>query len=164
MTADRVKKPVAFLAIALAGAVIDVVSKYLVFHCLNYSLHNPKTSTLIPAILRFRCLENRGVVWGLFPEHSILFLILSIIAVPIIVFLFFSIKKPNTLIIVSLGLILAGTLGNLYDRISFNAVRDFIDFYIIGWPVFNLADTYISIGAVLLLISLWRKEEASNVV
>lgn len=162
MTADRVKKLIAFFAIALSGALIDIISKYVIFQHLNHTSQPPKTLTLIPTILRFRCLENKGVVWGLFPEHNILFLILSIIAVPVIIFLFFSMKKPTTLVIVSLGLILAGTLGNLYDRLRFNAVRDFIDFYLIGWPVFNLADTYISIGAIFLLISLWRKEEITN--
>lgn len=156
------KKPVAFFVIALPGALIDIISKHLVFHYLNHSLEKSKALDLIPGVLDLRCVLNTGVVWGLFPKHNILFLSLSIIAVPIVILLFFSIKKPNTLVTISLGLILAGTLGNLYDRIWFNAVRDFINFYVISWPVFNLADTYISIGAILLLISLLRKEEIIN--
>ena len=52
---------------------------------------------------------------------------------------------------VSLGLILGGTLGNLYDRIVFAGVRDFLDFYIINWPVFNIADCGLVVGATILL-------------
>jgi len=51
----------------------------------------------------------------------------------------------------ALGLILAGTLGNLYDRLVFSGVRDFLDFYWIRWPVFNFADCYLVCGAFLLL-------------
>jgi len=50
-----------------------------------------------------------------------------------------------------LGLILAGTLGNLYDRVVFNGVRDFLYFHLIEWPVFNIADCCLVCGAFLLL-------------
>lgn len=53
---------------------------------------------------------------------------------------------------IALGLILGGTLGNLYDRIVFNGVRDFLHFYKIDWPVFNFADCCLVVGAALLLI------------
>lgn len=59
--------------------------------------------------------------------------------------------KPDGLLCTALGLILAGTLGNLYDRMIFDGVRDFLDFYIIRWPVFNIADCCLVVGAGLLL-------------
>lgn len=52
----------------------------------------------------------------------------------------------------ALGLILAGTVGNLYDRIVFNGVRDFLHFYYVPWPVFNFADCFLVVGAGLLLV------------
>jgi lipoprotein signal peptidase len=52
----------------------------------------------------------------------------------------------------ALGLILAGTVGNLYDRLVFNGVRDFLHFYYFEWPVFNLADCFLVVGAGMLLL------------
>jgi lipoprotein signal peptidase len=60
-----------------------------------------------------------------------------------------------------LGLILAGTLGNLYDRILFNGVRDFFHWdYLYNWPVFNVADCCLVVGAGLLLVQAFAKEGA----
>ena len=53
---------------------------------------------------------------------------------------------------VALGLILAGTVGNLYDRLVFNGVRDFLHFYYVEWPVFNFADCCLVVGATVLLL------------
>jgi lipoprotein signal peptidase len=55
-------------------------------------------------------------------------------------------------LMVALGLILAGTVGNLYDRLVFNGVRDFLHFYYVEWPVFNFADCCLVVGASLLLL------------
>ena len=72
--------------------------------------------------------------------------------------------SKETLLKISLALILGGTLGNLYDRIVYHKVIDFIDFYYEKWhyPVFNLADSAICIGAILLLIDLFRKPKSTT--
>ena len=57
----------------------------------------------------------------------------------------------------ALGLILSGTLGNFYDRVVFNGVRDFLYFYLIDWPVFNVADCALVVGAGMLLVQAFRK-------
>jgi signal peptidase II len=63
----------------------------------------------------------------------------------------------------TLGLILAGTLGNLYDRIVFNGVRDFLYFYWINWPVFNVADCCLVCGAALLFLhAFWHRPAAGT--
>ena len=65
----------------------------------------------------------------------------------------------------ALGLILAGTLGNLYDRLVFYGVRDFLHFYWIEWPVFNIADSCLVCGAFLLLAqALWSRPSAHDAV
>jgi lipoprotein signal peptidase len=61
----------------------------------------------------------------------------------------------------ALGLILAGTLGNLYDRLVFNGVRDFLHFYLIEWPVFNVADCCLVCGAFLLLAQAFWSQPAT---
>ena len=60
--------------------------------------------------------------------------------------------KHDRWLTIALGLILGGTLGNLFDRIVFGGVRDFLYFYLINWPVFNIADCCLVVGAGLLLI------------
>jgi len=62
----------------------------------------------------------------------------------------------------ALGLILAGTLGNLYDRVVFGGVRDFLFFYYINWPVFNVADCCLVCGAFLLLIQAFWVHPAAK--
>jgi lipoprotein signal peptidase len=64
----------------------------------------------------------------------------------------------------ALGLILAGTLGNLYDRVIFDGVRDFLYFYWIEWPVFNLADCFLVCGAGLLLLQAFLSQPATGSV
>ena len=63
---------------------------------------------------------------------------------------------------VALGLILSGTLGNLFDRIVFGGVRDFLYFYLIDWPVFNVADCGLVVGAIMLLLqAVFAKPKAA---
>jgi len=162
-----VRKTCLFIGIALTGALVDIISKTLIFSLLNYDFQtgHSKTLDLIPGIFGLRCVTNTGVIWGLFQgEHSFVFIILWITAVPAIILMFFLLKRPETTGIpgisslgtIAFGLILAGALGNLYDRLFYSQVRDFLDFYLIHWPVFNLADAFISVGAVLLLITTFR--------
>ncbi|MEK7449751.1 MAG: signal peptidase II [Planctomycetota bacterium] len=145
------KYRLAFFIIALSGAVIDLISKSLVFK----TLENKQVSDIIPGVFGFKLVTNEGIIWGLFPGHNILFLAVSILAVPLIIIIFLLQPKIDRWLTVSLGLIMAGTAGNLYDRLAHQAVRDFLDFYLINWPIFNLADAFITIGAIILLFSLF---------
>jgi lipoprotein signal peptidase len=97
---------------------------------------------------------NTGALFGMGRNANLLFAIVSVAAATAI--LAWS-TRPGTardrLLSVALGLILAGTLGNLYDRLVFGGVRDFLHWdYLVDWPVFNLADCWLVVGAFLLLI------------
>jgi lipoprotein signal peptidase len=99
---------------------------------------------------------NKGALFGLGDEYGYLanglFAVVSVVAaVAIIVWSFRKSTAREWLLCVALGLILAGTLGNLYDRVVFAGVRDFLYFYWIEWPVFNVADCCLVCGAFLLL-------------
>lgn len=148
---------ITFFATAIICAFLDILSKDLAFLKVK-QLHHVD---LIEGILRFRCTTNKGIIFGLFQEASLVFFIISIIAVPAIVIIFLSLKRYTLTLVVSLGLILGGTIGNLFDRIASHehAVRDFIDFYLINWPVFNLADSFILIGTIVLIAELTFFEE-----
>ena len=99
---------------------------------------------------------NQGALFGLGQEHeglsnTIFAVVSALAAIGITVWGFRKATGQDVWLCVSLGLILGGTLGNLYDRVVFAGVRDFLDFYIINWPVFNIADCGLVVGACILL-------------
>ena len=94
-------------------------------------------------------MHNRGAAFGILKDQLPLFIIASVFAV---VLIYFNLKgnKHNKFYAVALSLILAGALGNLIDRILWGHVIDFLDFRI--WPVFNIADSSISVGVTLIIL------------
>ena len=148
-------KPLAwflFLLGALGGTFLDLISKAIVFNKLK--VFEQGSYELIKGILRFKVTSNTGIIWGLFQGNNFMFLIISVLAVPLIIIIWFQIREPHWLISLGLGLVMAGTLGNFYDRLVYKGVRDFIDFYLIKWPIFNLADAWITIGVILIIIKM----------
>jgi signal peptidase II len=99
---------------------------------------------------------NRGVSFGLFASDSSWTpILLSALAIAISVVLIVWLKRAETrLIALALGIVIGGAIGNVIDRVIWGHVYDFLDFHIAGyhWPAFNVADSAISIGVVLILI------------
>ena len=111
--------------------------------------------TVIPGVLRFVLHKNTGAVWGFLSgtEHSILYLtIATIVILTLIIYVYF--KIPDTKKFVPLLLIItfifSGAIGNLIDRVILNYVTDFIYFEIINFPVFNVADCYVTVSVFIL--------------
>src|SRR5215510_7722458 len=131
-----------FAAVAVGACALDLWAKAAAF------AKNPDGLD-IPIIEGFFYLgktTNKGIVFGLAPGAGPVFKIISVLAVPAILFIFLSVKKPRWVLTASLALILGGTLGNMYDRLRFDEVRDFIKFYYGAekpWPLFNIADSCI---------------------
>ena len=105
----------------------------------------------IPGILNITLVLNNGAAFGLFQGKSVFFAFISLAVIIAIVAYLIKNRPLDRPVSVGLGLILGGALGNLADRISLGKVVDFIDFGI--WPVFNIADSCITIGAVVLIFS-----------
>jgi lipoprotein signal peptidase len=169
-----------FFALALVGLLLDQTSKYLVFSWLRTST----SYTLIPDVFVLeahhesnesasRPVVNQGALFGLMRDHKDqangFFAAVSIAAAIAIVF--WATRRSTARdfsLSASLGLILAGTLGNLYDRIVFGGVRDFLHFHYrsFDWPVFNIADVCLVFGAFLLLTQaiFSRTPQESHVV
>jgi signal peptidase II len=114
---------------------------------------------IVPGVIELTFTTNPGGAFGLFGGAAWLFVLASVVVIVAVVAS--SRNLPSRLAAISLGLVLGGALGNLTDRVlrgpGFSGeVVDFIDFQV--WPVFNLADSAIVIGAALLLLSSFRKE------
>lgn len=133
--------------IALAVAVIDQYTKALAIKKIASG-----SVPVINGIFHFTYVENTGAAFGIFKNGNAIFMaITAVILVGIIVALIF-IKPENICIKVSSGLILGGAIGNLFDRILRGYVIDFFDFKAINYPVFNVADSFIVIGAIILCV------------
>ena len=111
---------------------------------------------------------NQGALFGLGREHATFanwtFAVVSLLAAAAIVYWSFRPSAARDLwVCMALGLILAGTLGNLYDRVVFNGVRDFLHWnYLFDWPVFNVADSCLVCGAGLLLLQAFGRHSVAK--
>ena len=129
---------------------LDQASKSLIVGNLSLGQSIP----LIKGIFNLTVVHNRGAAFGILKNQIPFFILTSVFAV---ILAFISIRKNKPYIYnFSLGLILAGALGNLIDRLFLGYVVDFIDFHV--WPVFNVADSAITVGAVLLGWSILQKD------
>jgi signal peptidase II len=115
--------------------------------------------------------RNTGGAFGIFGGEkgglgSILFVIVSLIAIGCVLFLFLKIKETEKKLALSFSLVLGGAIGNLIDRLQYGEVVDFLDFYLstYHWPAFNVADSAICIGIGLLALELlvWDKKKKTS--
>lgn len=114
---------------------------------------------LIPDILSLHYLENRGAAWGWFQNATWLFVLVTIVVIAAMVYFYSHIpmEKKYSLLRVSIIILSAGAVGNFIDRIMWRYVVDFIYVKWINFPVFNVADCYVCISAVMLLYCLLVK-------
>mgnify|MGYP001561201341 CR=1 FL=1 len=135
---------------------LDQLTKFLVTK--NLELNN--SIPVIQGVFNLTLVHNRGAAFGIFKNQFYLFILSSVAAV-ILIYSILRKNKRNNSYTFSLSLILGGAIGNLIDRVSLGYVVDFLDFRV--WPVFNIADSAITIGAVSLgwLIFKTEKKDAS---
>ena len=132
---------------------LDRISK---FYVISQSEKNLSYDLFESKFLNINLVWNEGIAFGLLSfDKNHLYNLLTILIIVLIIIIFFMILKSKGLKKYSLLMVLGGALGNLYDRIYFKAVPDFIDFHIgnFHWFIFNVSDIFISLG-VLFLISL----------
>ena len=148
------RQRIPYFSLILFLFVADQVTKALIAH--NIILNTSKQ--IIPGFFHLVHIRNKGAIFGFFSQsgNRFVFLLLtlaSLVALSLVVYYFFKASPNERWLKISLSLIIAGALGNFIDRIFKGYVIDFLDVSINGWhwPSFNLADSCISIGAVLLV-------------
>jgi signal peptidase II len=144
-------------AIAVAVVLLDRLSKWLVETRLD--LHD--TVNLIPGFFRVTHVQNKGAAFGLFAETTsewrvTILVMFSVVALIVVAGLLW--KNHHSMVTTGIGLslILGGAVGNLWDRLVAGHVVDFLDFYVgtYHWPAFNVADSAIVSGALLLIAEI----------
>lgn len=129
-------------------------------------LKNKEPFVLIDGVFELTYLENRGAAFGLFQNQRAVFLVITLAVMAAVVFLYWRLPKNRRFLplrIVGAG-ILAGAAGNMIDRLFYGYVVDFFYFRLIDFPVFNVADIYVTVSAFFLVILFlfYYKEEEFN--
>lgn len=140
------------LIVALSVVVLDQLSKYwILYEFLGQNNYVPMSE-----IFNVVRAWNTGVSFSMLNNYGNLGVwILSALAIVIVLLLVGWLKnEKNRLVQIALGFIMGGALGNVIDRLRFGAVFDFLDFHVndVHWPAFNLADSFICVGAALIII------------
>jgi signal peptidase II len=153
------------LAIAALIVLLDRVTKlWIIGH-----IQQGHAIVIIPRIFRLTHVVNTGAAFSIFEGASSPALVrniligFSIVAVVVVLALIWKMGRRATLTSVALALILGGAIGNLYDRIRFAYVVDFLEVHIVHyhWPDFNVADSAIVVGACLLLLEMLRPQRSA---
>lgn len=147
------------VAIVAAVLALDLITKLWI----QRSLRLYEQIEVIGDYLRLTYIYNPGAAFGIHVgEYSrIVFLVLSLVALVALIAMYWTTPRSDRLRLYSIALICGGALGNLIDRVrSPRGVVDFLDVGIgaMRWPVFNVADMAVTIGAVLLALSLWSED------
>ena len=155
------RKVLMFSVIAVFVIVADQITKHLI----DSAMRLGERIEIIPNFLDIRYVSNTGAAFGIMaklPDGARLpFLIgVSIVAMLLILYLYVKAEGDRIAYRISLALVFSGAVGNLIDRIWLGAVRDFVDAHVynLHWPVFNVADSAITVGIIILAYELLIRE------
>lgn len=138
-----------FISVLLGVFTIDRLTKIFFSGLMEVN----ESVVVIKNVLHFSLVHNTGIAFGLFKDCSFVFILVPLVLAGLLVYNVYYYRNSEQLTrtyVVAFSLILGGAIGNLYDRIFLGYVVDFIDFRI--WPVFNIADSAITIGAGIILL------------
>lgn len=139
--------------------LIDLGSKLIITNLMD--VHD--SIVVVKDFFYITYVRNTGAAWSMFADKTWMLILVSLVIIFFIVGYVLKNRPKNKLEIIGYSLILGGSIGNLFDRIIYGYVIDFLDFYIFGYdyPIFNLADTFIVIGVLLLVIYTWRCKDGN---
>lgn len=135
----------AWLMIIVGSVFLDQLSKWLTV--INLDLH--ETFPIIEKVLHFTYVRNTGAAFGILKDHRWVFLIVSTVAIIAMTVYLWKNRKGSKLLCVALSFIIGGGIGNMIDRTLLGYVIDFIDFRLINFAVFNIADSFVCVGVGL---------------
>ena len=144
------KRNIILLVILVSTLLIDQITKVIA----EASLGLYDSVTIIPNFFSFTFVKNTGAAWSMLEGKMIFFYIITIVALIAMILYFRTLKSHQFLSKVGIVFMVSGTLGNFIDRLFLHYVRDFIDFYILGYdfPIFNVADMCLCIGIGIIII------------
>ena len=149
-----------YYLIALFVILLDQFTKWLIVSKMNYG----DSITIINNFLYITSHRNQGAAWGILQGQMWLFYVITLVVIVAIIYYIQKAARGKVLLGVSLGLMLGGAIGNFIDRVVRKEVVDFIHTYIFSYnfPVFNIADSALCIGVILLMIQMLLDERKTK--
>ena len=146
--------------IIVAVIYLDQITKWLTVIKLDLGESFP----LIKDVFHFTYVQNRGAAFGILQDQRWVFLVISTVAIAALSVMLWKNRKGSKLLCVAISMIIGGGIGNMIDRCLLGYVIDFLDFTLIDFAVFNVADSFVCIGVGLFVLELILefKEEAKN--
>ena len=144
------KKKITILILSIVLLIIDQVSKIIVVNNLSVG----ESKNIVDGFFSLTYVKNTGAAWGMFSNSTIILGLLSIVFSIILIKYIIESKKLSNISVISYSLLLSGIFGNMLDRFIRGFVIDFLNFYIFSYdyPVFNIADIFIVVGIILIII------------
>lgn len=142
------------IIVVIISLLLDIGSKFLVSKI--FILNESKT--IIDNFLNITYVRNTGAAWSILDNNTWIVTVISLLIIIGIIYYVYRNRVSKKILKIGYGLILGGAIGNFIDRIVYGYVIDFIDIDIFGWnyPIFNLADMFIVVGVILVMIDAWR--------
>ena len=140
------------ILIAVIAAVIglDQLTKWLTV----VNLAEYESFPLWQDVLHFTYVKNTGMAFGMLKDHRWVFMVFSTIAIVALIVYLFRFRPESRWMQVSMAMIIGGGIGNMIDRVLLGYVVDFIDFTLIDFAIFNVADSFVCVGAGILIVCL----------
>ncbi len=139
-----------YTAVIVLGIVLDQITKLLAVK----HLKPIPTFPLIEGVFHFTFLKNYGAAFGMLSENRWVFMSISTLAIIALTIFLYMRKAPNFLYALAISAIISGGIGNMIDRIALGYVVDFIDVRLINFAIFNVADCFVTVGSIGLIILL----------
>lgn len=142
------------IILIILGIGLDQLTKYLVVH----NIKNSGSLTIIKNVLRITYVENRGAAFGILQEQMWFFILITVVTLSVLFYmLIINYKHMSLWVIISLSMVIGGTIGNFIDRWRLGYVVDFISlrfFNRYDFAVFNIADMLIVVGGIMIMIAI----------
>ena len=149
-----------WILIIAASVILDQVSKLLVVSNMEYN----QSIVLIKNIFSLHYIHNEGAAFGMLQDQRWIFLIISSVTIVAMAVYLWKSRRDSKLLCIALSMIIGGGIGNMIDRCLLGYVIDFLDFTLINFAVFNVADSFVCIGVGLFILELIfeMKKEIEN--
>lgn len=148
-----------YIVIGVGVLILDILTKLMV----EQYLCPVGSVELIPSVFHLTYVENPGMAFGMFGGARTVFVIVTILVLGALAFFYSRTKNRTRFLKVGTALIYGGAVGNLLERLAKGYVVDFLDFHLIHFPVFNIADIAVCVGAALLIIHFLVEDKKDTV-